>query len=225
MLSVATAIEGVSLEVTPDYLWLSSTRPLRLLSSGVVGDELMHARHVLSTRVSLRYENRAPEGDLLARAAGLGIGEPFVGMLTAVDLSKAVTLLEQDGDLRVLAVVTVGVGNASAAGSVTPGGAVAGTINVVLVVDADVTRGALVNAVITATEAKTLALLAAGVRTPEGEQASGTSSDAIAVACTGQGRKLRYAGPATTVGLLIGRAVRGAVAKGLGSETGATKQG
>ena len=34
------------------------------------------------------------------------------------------------------------------------------------------------------------------------------STDAVVVACTGRGKPLFYAGPATTVGWLIGRCVR-----------------
>ena len=61
----------------------------------------------------------------------------------------------------------------------------------------------MVHAVITATEVKTQVLMARGVRTPEGYAATGTSTDAIAVASTGRGIPLLYAGPVTLVGWLI----------------------
>ena len=80
-----------------------------------------------------------------------------------------------------------------------------------LLVDAALTPAAMVNAVITATEAKTMMLVAWDVRTPQGTPASGTSTDSVVVACTGRGDELRYAGPATTVGWLAARAVRAAV--------------
>jgi len=86
-----------------------------------------------------------------------------------------------------------------------------GTINLILLIDGCLTRAALVNAVITTTEAKTLALNEGGTRTREGSPATGTSTAAIVIACTGRGEPLCYAGTATEVGWLIGRAVRGVV--------------
>ena len=53
--------------------------------------------------------------------------------------------------------------------------------------DGALTPAAMVNAVITATEAKTMTLAEWDVRTPEGEPASGTSTDTVVVACTGRG--------------------------------------
>ena len=50
---------------------------------------------------------------------------------------------------------------------------------------------------------------------PEGYAATGTSTDAIAVASTGSGRPLGYAGPVTLVGWLIGHCVRTALAEAL----------
>ena len=71
----------------------------------------------------------------------------------------------------------------------------------------------MVNAVITATEAKTMTLTEWDVRTPQGDPASGTSTDAVVVACTGRGTGLSYAGPATTVGWLVARTVRAAITR------------
>ena len=81
----------------------------------------------------------------------------------------------------------------------------------ILLIDACLTPAAMVHAVITATEVKTQVLMAHGVRTPEGDTATGTSTDALAVACTDSGTPLLYAGPVTLVGWLIGRCVRTAL--------------
>jgi adenosylcobinamide amidohydrolase len=45
--------------------------------------------------------------------------------------------------------------------------------------------------------------------------ATGTSTDAVVVACTGRGDILPYAGPVTPVGWLIGRGMRAALAAAL----------
>jgi adenosylcobinamide amidohydrolase len=85
----------------------------------------------------------------------------------------------------------------------------------ILLIDAYLTPAAMVHAVITATEVKTQVLMARSVRTPEGYAATGTSTDAIAVASTGRGTPLAYAGPVTLVGWLIGRCVRTALEEAL----------
>jgi len=59
-------------------------------------------------------------------------------------------------------------------------------------------------------------LLGRGARTSEGCLATGMSTDAVVVACTGRGDSLPYAGPATPVGWLIGRSVRQALGEALG---------
>jgi len=145
-------------------------------------------------------------------------------LMTAAYTQFARCAVEQLGDLAVAAVVSVGLSNTSAAGvtppipleadGTGPAGAATprqGTINIVLLVDGALTPAAMVNAVITVTEAKTMTLTAWDVKTPEGEAASGTSTDTVVVACTGRGEDLCYAGPATPVGWLAARAVRAAM--------------
>jgi adenosylcobinamide hydrolase len=134
-----------------------------------------------------------------------------------------VVVREHDG-LAVAAIVTVGLGNTSAAGRDPTGGwfattPPAGTINTIVLASAPLTAAGAVNAAMTATEAKALALIEAGVRTRAGELASGTSSDAIVIAAplatADAPPPLRYAGTATVLGWLIGRAVREAIASRL----------
>ncbi|HEV2659122.1 MAG TPA: adenosylcobinamide amidohydrolase, partial [Ktedonobacteraceae bacterium] len=115
----------------------------------------------------------------------------------------------------VASVITAGVSNAVAAGVSEPAPLLLSTINIVVLIDASLVQSALVNAVITATEAKTGALMAQAVRTVEGHAATGTSTDAIVIACTGRGAPLPYAGPVTRVGHLIAASVRQCLAQAL----------
>ena len=78
----------------------------------------------------------------------------------------------------------------------------------ILLVDGALTPAAMVNAVITATEAKTMTLAEWDVKTPEGEAASGTSTDTVVVACTGRGERAQLRGPGDARGLA--RGARGA---------------
>jgi adenosylcobinamide hydrolase len=206
---------GVVLTRTAEVLVVHSQQPLTVLSSAVVGGGMVRVRYLLNRHVHRDYDCLDPVADLVAFARSQGISEAFVGQMTAVSLQKAQAITLRTETLTVATVVTVGLSNASTPGlsaPVTPG---SGTINMFLLIDACLTPAAMVNAVITATEVKTQVLLTRGVRTPEGYAATGTSTDAIAVASTGNGTPLAYAGPVTLVGWLLGRCVRTALEKAL----------
>lgn len=213
---------GVSVEWDDEALIVRSQQRLAVLSSALVGGGWTSAHTIANRHVHKHYRHPDPIQDLRDFARQRGIRDPFVGLMTAVFLrhARAVTLAE--GELQVVAVVTAGLGNATAAGLSEPfrptsGQAESrtGTVNTILLIDGNLTPGAMVNAVITATEAKAAALHNAGVLTADGLLATGTSTDTVTVACTGRGLALAYAGPATVVGWLIGRAVREAVAASL----------
>jgi adenosylcobinamide hydrolase len=214
-------LPGVVVFCGPRAVRVSSEAPLTILSSAVVGGGLTRAREIVNLHVDDRYDGASPEDDLSRAAAELGVCEPFVGLMTAAYTEFARIAVESHAGITVAAVVSVGLSNTSSAGVTPPaapaadagGGPRPGTINVILLVDAAPTPAAMVNAVITATEAKTMTLAEWDVRTPEGGPASGTSTDSVVVAATGRGEELRYAGPATSLGWLAATTVRAAMAR------------
>ncbi len=208
-------LSDVELHRHPRALHIRSATALAVTSSAVVGSELPHTRHIVNMGVSNRYSGDHV-GDLHEVARELHIDEPFVGMLTAARLEMAYVAVERRGDVSLAVVATVGLSQPTAAGrtralpDLTPP---PGTINIVLLIDGRVPPSARVNAVITATEAKTLALFETDVRTVEGFPATGTGTDAIVVASTERGKWLEYSGPLTPIGELIGDTVRQAVSR------------
>lgn len=209
-------IEDMVLRVDRDVLHVESAEPLHVVSSALVGADLDSTRHVLSLRVPRDFNEPDPAMWLKSRAWERGLWEPFVGLLTAVDLRTVAMAQHEVEACRALALVTAGVSNATAAGRERVGsGGRPGTINIIVIVDAALGRGALVNAAMVATEAKTLAVMEAGVRTAEGLLATGTSTDAIVVAYTGRGESYEFAGPVTPVGHAVGVAVQDAVSQAL----------
>ena len=202
---------GVVLTHTAELLVVHSQQPLTVLSSAVVGGGVACVRYLLNRHVHRDYNCMDPVADLVTFARSQGITEAFVGQMTAVSLQKARVVTLRAEPLTVAAVVTAGISNATTPGLSPPVTSGPGTINMILLIDACLTPAAMVNAVITATEVKTQVLIAHGVRTPEGYAATGTSTDAMAVASTGAGMPLSYAGPVTLVGWLIGRCVRTAL--------------
>jgi len=199
---------GVSASVNAEVIHVQSEQPLHILSSAVVGGGLTQARFIISRHVDENYNHPDPPQDLRDFAVGCGITEPFVGLITAAYLDGVKTVTLREKSLMVSTVITAGLSNPTAAGLSSPAVWTPGTINMIILIDAQLTPAAMVNAVITATEAKTDVLLRRSVRTPTGHRVTGTSTDAIVVACTGRGKPLPYAGPATEVGWLMGRCVR-----------------
>ncbi|MCL6477464.1 MAG: adenosylcobinamide amidohydrolase [Peptococcaceae bacterium] len=213
------AIQGIGLFVCGRSTFIAaSASPLKTIGSTVLGGDLRQARYIINQSVDKDYHGSDPEEDLRRVALRLRLGYDVLGMMTAVCIKQTVLNQERHKNLVVAALCTAGLGNPGAAGL--PAGDAPdrhrpGTINIILLIDGNLTDAAMVNAVMTATEAKTRALFKAGIRLPGGEPVTGTTSDAIVVACTGRGDSLRYAGTATDLGYMIGKTVYGAVLQGI----------
>jgi adenosylcobinamide amidohydrolase len=208
-------IDGVTVGVGPQAVWVRSAAPLRVVASAVLGGDLTLTRHIVNMRVPSGYRCAQPADDLRDLAGRLGIAEPFVGLMTAARTEDAATATERDGRVTVTAIVTVGLGRPISAGATSPRAWQPSTINTIVLVDGRLGPAAAVNGVITATEAKVAALAEGKVVTPEGEPATGTVTDAVVVAWTDRGPLLDYLGPVSPGGWLVARAVRRAVTDGL----------
>ncbi|MDD2497216.1 MAG: adenosylcobinamide amidohydrolase [Desulfitobacteriaceae bacterium] len=210
-------ITGIKGYVKEKALIIQSEECLYALNSSILGGGFTNPHNIINLQVDKGYDGNNPTEDLVhfSEKAGLNASDT-VGMMTAALVDDLFLEYEQDGDLTVVALVTAGISNALAAGgkstfSYSPR---LGTINIVVLIDGNLSPGAMVNAVITATEAKTLALMDLKVKDVfSGEPASGTSTDAVIIAATGREELLPYAGTATRVGQMIGRTVRKAVSQ------------
>jgi adenosylcobinamide hydrolase len=194
-------------------LWRFSS-PLLALSSAPYGGGWGERQWVLAAQVTSGYSRPDPAGHLAGLAGGLELDGPGIGMLTAVDV-RLVTTGREDG---VAAAATVGVthptwaaaANATGAAAAATGGAsAAGTVNIVAVLSRRLSPPALVNAVMTVTEAKSQALWEAGI------PGTGTASDAVAVLCPPSGPAEAYGGPRSRWGSRLARAVYQAVLDGI----------
>lgn len=213
-------VYGVSFYLVEESTFLiSSLNYLRVLSSAVLGGERRRARHIMNHTVDGNYSGDNPAQELALLADKLNLGKDVLGLMTAVDVRHTVMRSGIKQGPAVGAICTTGIRNACSAGR--PPGEYPesinspGTINIVVLIDGNLTDSAMVNAVITATEAKALAVFQAGIRLPDGSIATGTTTDAIVIACTGSGEPIHYAGHATALGSLIGCTVYSAVAQGI----------
>ena len=213
------SIQGINFYVNGKTTFLvSSDRPLKVLSSAVLGGNLRQARYIINHSVDKNYNGSDPEQDLKQVAESLNLEQDVVGMMTAVSVTHTVLSCGSQKELSVATLCTSGIGNPGVAGvpvSKLQSKMQPGTINIILLIDGNLSDSAMVNAVITATEAKARALFKAKISLPNGEPITGTTSDAIVVSCTGRGKSLHYAGTATDLGYLIGLTVYNAVSQGV----------
>ncbi|EGL16867.1 MULTISPECIES: adenosylcobinamide amidohydrolase [unclassified Paenibacillus] len=198
------------------HLCLDAPAPVR------VGAEDQAARSFLDTSgvkpdtpmPSKEYPSAAADSDTAnvtadldeANAKDFGTANPVNGIGAAEPSATAAAAA--DTGIAVSAWVTVGYSNKARAGRGLPASALfPGTINIIVAVEGELTDEAMVNAVITATEAKAAALQDLGVALEDGSGATGTTTDAVLIASTQRGRLHRYAGTATYLGHMIGRSV------------------
>jgi len=209
-------IDGITLSIDAVGVAVKAATPLVAASSAVVGGGIIEAAAILNVHVEKHGSLEAVRASLEAFAGRQAISAPYVGLLTGAATEKAEVETARHGDLTALAVVTVGLSNRITAG-VSPAVVTvpASTINIIVVVDGDAEPAALVNALMTVTEVKTLALVEAGVKAAEGHVATGTSTDAVVIAATGRGARQRFGGPISPLGWVIAQAVGPALRRGI----------
>jgi adenosylcobinamide hydrolase len=215
-------IEGVRHEVGAEAVVVRCNEPLTVVSSAIVGGGLSTARAIVNLHVPKNWQPpprgttsgwKAALADFVARRT---LPSPYVGLCTSAWTQHAEVVFQEAGDLRVLSLVSVGLGNPIAAGRSLVGAAHSpSTINAIVVVDAAPSPAALVNLVITVTEVKTAALREVGLGCPDGQPASGTSTDAVVIAATGRGRPCDFGGPISDLGALVAHATHRALGDGV----------
>jgi alpha-ribazole phosphatase CobZ len=188
----------------------------RVLSSTIMGGGFAETDTLFILEVKMGYDNCRPEDDLLEVCRRYSLPKDCVGFMTAADVNRVLTVVREEfNGKKAIAVVTAGVTNAVYAGERLPQEVidllpkhVAGTINIITVLDQPIEDCGMAGAFITITEAKSAALRDMKVK------GTGTTSDAVSIACpTGSGDK--YCGPATDAGIAVARAVRGGVAESI----------
>ncbi|MCP2169986.1 Adenosylcobinamide amidohydrolase [Goodfellowiella coeruleoviolacea] len=192
---------------TPVLAW-QSEHPWLALSSAVHGGGLGERRWVINASVEKGYDRPDPDRHVTEMADEIGLTGPGVGLLTAVDVRLAV--LGADSGVVVSATTGIGLHPTWAA---SPAPAVAspepGTINTICWLPVRLSESALVNAVMTVTEAKAQVLRQAGV------PGTGTPTDSVVLLCPTTGPAERYGGPRSSVGSALARAAHAAVEAGL----------
>ena len=235
-----TSIKFVKAEVDKNKLVISSERPFQVLSSAVLNGGFTKSNKIISIHVPEDNEENVqkntedldkeihenPENLIRKALAKLDIdSDKVVGIMTNADVRNVEVSNQQYQDITLSAFVTAGVDVSVTAGEPTVSKqnslkiAKVGTINIILIIDGDLTESCMVDAVKTVTEAKTVALRELDIRSYfSGDLASGTVTDSVVVACTKRGKTVEYAGTATVLGELIGKSVKESLKKTLQKE-------
>lgn len=186
-------------------LWKSFTAPRSACSSAIVGGGMLDVDWVVNATVATNYFHSDPVAHAHSIAAELGLAGTGACLLTAVDVEINARYAAEDG-----ASVMATAGISSRCWAAAPPSVEAphsGTINIVVEVPAPMSPAALVNLVMTATEAKAQYFAEAG------HQATGTPTDAIVVLCPRGAVTVdgQYGGPRSRWGAVVARAVLAAL--------------
>ena len=157
-------------------------------------------------------------------AANLGFPfREYAGLMTGAHMDNLAICVETHEDLRVAALVTAGVkGNAMRMSRDVGAYYKLGTINIIVMTNRQLSAGSMALAIITATEAKTAALLDMDIRssyTPLDYRATGTGTDNVIVV-QGEGPEEPFTGGHTKIGELIARAVHTGVTEAVYKQNG-----
>ena len=199
--------------INNEYLLLKSPVSLTTVSSATWGGGMQKGTHFVNWRVPLSYRCEDPHQLMKEQIEKWGYPlEGTLGFQTAAKLAHGAIAEEEGDQYRLFCCVTAGTGNSARAGKKreTFSAYECNTINIFLLIDGHLTPSAMVNAIITATEAKVAALQDLGIKDEEGELATGTTTDAIVIGVSqnpAYPRPHLFAGAATTIGNGIGRLV------------------
>ena len=195
---------------------------LTTVSSAIYNGGFKKAKAILNVQATNDLTDKQlhadPQKFIINSAKKLGIQNNFVGMVTAAAVDKFAWVSKKDGDLTVTVTATAvdtdgnTCSHAETAGETITVEEMLGTINIMVIIDGNPTESCLVSTVLTATEAKTAAMLELDIRSRySGNVATGTITDAIIVAKTNRGTPIIYGGPASKLGQLVGYCTRKAV--------------
>ena len=229
-MKLETKIESIEAEIKDNKLIIRSKIPLKILSSAVLNGGPCDSNCVVNVQVSedagsdLDDHVHKEAGDFLEdEVTKMGFPkEEVVAIMTAAKMKNVEIANLQFEDLTLTTFVTAGAYFAATAGDEIASKQTAfptknwGTINIITIIDANLAKSCMVNAVVTATEAKATALRELDVRSRfSGEVATGTVTDSVVIASTKKGPEIQYAGTGTIIGELIGKSVKKALKKAI----------
>ena len=215
------------LKQTSDHIWVGFSSQHPVLSSAVFNGGACSASNILIMKVVKNFEGTMqiaenPENTLAEYCRQLQLSGTTVGMMTSAAMDSFRRVSRSSQGVEITAMVTAGISNARCAGDradwrmFQPHASPTGTINIIISTNATMSSAAMVESVMLATEAKTVAMRKLGVKSPvSGTIATGTGTDAIAVAGGFGSGTIRYCGKHVIFGEMLASAVIEAITESL----------
>ena len=215
------------LKQTPEHICVGFSTERPVLSSAVFNGGACIASNILIMQVAENFEGTKqivenPENTLAEYCRQLQLSGTTVGMMTSASMDSFRLVSRSLQGVEISALVTAGISNARCAGDradrrtfqtdTDP----TGTINIIILTNAMMSYAAMVESVMLATEAKTVAMRKLGVKSPvSGAIATGTGTDAIAVANGFGSETIRYCGKHVLFGEMLASVVIEAITESL----------
>ena len=214
----------VGLVLKENVLAVLAEVELSTVSGAIYNGGFRKTKAILNMEVPEEYGDRRLHDDPIAfvkhSAEKLELSHDFIGLITAAKIGNFSLASEEKEGIVVKVVATAGCSHAEAAGEEIDAQQIDGTINVIVLIDANPSESCMVAALATTVEAKASAMRELDIRSRyTGELATGTITDSIVVAATNTGRRMSLAGPASLLGQLVAHCTKKAIKEAI------TKQG
>ncbi len=212
--------DKVKFTVKDNVLAVTSEDGLSTVSSAIFNGGTKRVKAVLNVGVPKGYSDYTLHIDPLelitTSSAKLNITQDYLAMVTAANVHNFSLVTKKTDAYTVSVAATAGCSHSESSGEKMDVDEIAGTINIIVFIDGNPTESCMVAALITATEAKSAVLRDFDVRSRyTGDSATGSITDSVTVAVTGNGKIVSLAGPASKLGKMVGFCARQAVTEAL----------
>jgi len=215
------------LKQTPEHICVVFNTERPVLSSAVFNGGACTASNILIMQVAENFDGTKqivenPENTLAEYCRQLQLSGTTVGMMTSASMDSFRLASRSSQGVAISVLVTAGISNARCAGdradwrTFQTDADPTGTINIIILTNAMMSHAAMVESVMLATEAKTVAMRRLGVKSPvSGAIATGTGTDAIAVANGFGSETIRFCGKHVLFGEMLASIVIEAITESL----------
>jgi adenosylcobinamide amidohydrolase len=215
------------LKQTPEHICVVFNTERPVLSSAVFNGGACTASNILIMQVAENFDGTKqivenPENTLAEYCRQLQLSGTTVGMMTSASMDSFRLASRSSQGVAISVLVTAGISNARCAGdradwrTFQTDADPTGTINIIILTNAMMSHAAMVESVMLATEAKTVAMRKLGVKSPvSGAIATGTGTDAIAVANGFGSETIRFCGKHVLFGEMLASVVIEAITESL----------
>jgi adenosylcobinamide amidohydrolase len=215
------------LKQTPEHIRVVFNTERPVLSSAVFNGGACTASNILIMQVAENFDGTKqivenPENTLAEYCRQLQLSGTTVGMMTSASMDSFRLASRSSQGVAISVLVTAGISNARCAGdradwrTFQTDADPTGTINIIILTNAMMSHAAMVESVMLATEAKTVAMRRLGVKSPvSGAIATGTGTDAIAVANGFGSETIRFCGKHVLFGEMLASVVIEAITESL----------